>query len=265
MIIKMNLDGTIDKVLGDRVFKMSNNVNKIYLIGPIAKNSNVLINFKLPDGSMQYGIMTYTGLDVTEELNMWEYKVKNNITEIPGKVELSIEVRTTNETLLTARTHITVEDALSSEIEPGDVDEFLNLATKAILNSQEALNRSYTKQEIDLKVASVKQSQVNIKQLQDFERSVLKRDGSTTMDRDYVPENDKDVVTVDWLLKQISNLVAGQPSFNYLKMRPIECLNITDVIEKDHRHNHDDRYMKIGEGITCVHLSEHELNITVNL
>lgn len=249
MIIKMNLDGTIDKVLGDRVFKMSNNVNKIYLIGPIAKNSNVLINFKLPDGSMQYGIMTYTGLDVTEELNMWEYKVKNNITEIPGKVELSIEVRTTNETLLTARTYITVEDALSSEIEPGDVDEFLNLATEAILNSQEALNRS----------------RVSIKQLQYFERSVLKRDGSTTMDRDYVPENDKDVVTVDWLLKQISNLVAGQPSFNYLKMRPIECLNITDVIEKDHRHNHDDRYMKIGEGITCVHLSTHELNITVNL
>lgn len=245
----MNLDGTIDKVLGDRVFKMSNNVNKIYLIGPIAKNSNVLINFKLPDGSMQYGIMTYTGLDVTEELNMWEYKVKNNITEIPGKVELSIEVRTTNETLLTARTYITVEDALSSEIEPGDVDEFLNLATEAILNSQEALNRS----------------RVSIKQLQYFERSVLKRDGSTTMDRDYVPENDKDVVTVDWLLKQISNLVAGQPSFNYLKMRPIECLNITDVIEKDHRHNHDDRYMKIGEGITCVHLSTHELNITVNL
>lgn len=128
----MNLDGVIEKTLGDRVFKMSNNVNKIQLIAPFVKESNVLINFKLPDGSMQYGVMVYSGLSITDDYNLWEYKVKDNVTQIPGKVEVNIEVRTKNEVLTTAKTHITVEDTLSSEIEPTDVDEILEYARDAL-------------------------------------------------------------------------------------------------------------------------------------
>lgn len=146
MIIKMNIDGTIDKTYGSRVFKRSNAVQEIVLFGPFNSQSTILANFVLPDDTHYTEVMTFGNYSIDEKLNMWICKIKHPITEIEGRVNLSFEIRTiadTQEITTTAETYINVEKS-NSNVVVDEVDQFFELANEGIVRAQQALNHNET-------------------------------------------------------------------------------------------------------------------------
>ena len=136
MFIHLNSDGTIAKVLHDRVIRRSN-VNKIYVFAPFAPGSTVLIHFQKPNGELITGPMIFKEFNLANQINTWEYSLMNRtITDIAGKVLISLEIRAITEggveITATPNTHMWVEESIGELPEIEEVDEFLNLANLAM-------------------------------------------------------------------------------------------------------------------------------------
>lgn len=136
MFIHLNSDGTIAKVLHDRVIRRSN-VNKIYVFAPFAPGSTVLIHFQKPNGELITGPMIFKEFNLANQINTWEYSLMNRtITDIAGKVLISLEIRAITEDgveiTATPNTHMWVEESIGELPEIEEVDEFLNLANLAM-------------------------------------------------------------------------------------------------------------------------------------
>lgn len=144
MIIKFNLDGTIDQTYGSRIFKRSNAVTEILILAPFNSQSSILVNYSLPDGTIYTGVATYSGFSVDASLNMFKTPVTQSITEIAGRVDVSLEVRSIADSLeitTTANTHINVE-ASTTVVVVDDVDQYLTLANAGNVKAQTALDEN---------------------------------------------------------------------------------------------------------------------------
>lgn len=145
MFIHLNSDGTIAKVLHDRVIRRSN-VNKIYVFAPFAPGSTVLIHFQKPNGEFVTGPMIFKEFNLANQINTWEYSLMNRtITDIAGKVLISLEIRAITEDgveiTATPNTHMWVEESIGELPEIEEVDEFLNLANLAMETANDAIER----------------------------------------------------------------------------------------------------------------------------
>lgn len=143
MFIHLNSDGTIAKVLHDRVIRRSN-VNKIYVFAPFAPGSTVLIHFQKPNGELITGPMIFKEFNLANQINTWEYSLMNRtITDIAGKVLISLEIRAITEDgveiTATPNTHMWVEESIGELPEIEEVDEFLMLANQAHEKATQAL------------------------------------------------------------------------------------------------------------------------------
>lgn len=143
MFIHLNSDGTIAKVLHDRVIRRSN-VNKIYVFAPFAPGSTVLIHFQKPNGELITGPMIFKEFNLANQINTWEYSLMNRtITDIAGKVLISLEIRAITEggveITATPNTHMWVEESIGELPEIEEVDEFLMLANQAHEKATQAL------------------------------------------------------------------------------------------------------------------------------
>lgn len=143
MFINLNKDGTIAKVIGSRVFRKSNSVSTIALFAPFAKDASIKINYTLPDGSAFTDVMLYQEFSQDEEKNLFTCKVTHSITEIEGRVNVSLEIHATNndqvEIQTTAETYITVEASTSNDLALPQEDVFMNAVNG--VNAQAQTNK----------------------------------------------------------------------------------------------------------------------------
>lgn len=86
MIITLNKDGTVNKIIQSRNFQGSEGFNEIELHGAFEEHGNITearAVFKLPDGTMQENVMTNI------EANRWTYPIDWPLTTVYGRVLFS--------------------------------------------------------------------------------------------------------------------------------------------------------------------------------
>lgn len=104
MVIFLNLDGSAQKVVPERIFQGTNNVIAIDVIAPYAPTTALEIAFTLPNRQQTaYMPMTYVSAVTCGALtaSAWEYALQRNVTEYEGTVLVGINAigQTGNKTL----------------------------------------------------------------------------------------------------------------------------------------------------------------------
>ena len=224
MFIHLNSDGTIAKVLHDRVIRRSN-VNKIYVFAPFAPGSTVLIHFQKPNGELITGPMIFKEFNLANQINTWEYSLMNRtITDIAGKVLISLEIRAITEggveITATPNTHMWVEESIGELPEIEEVDEFLNLANLA-MERVIALEEEFEETQLT-EEDKVKLNNLPLNTIAELESKVDLEKTTITID----PE--------DWIDFQATKTVSGVTSTSLVWVSPAET-SYDDYVEAEIR------------------------------
>lgn len=88
MLIIWNSDGTITKVLPDRVYQGSNEAANLYCVAPFAPNVQITVAFRLADGTItEPSLMTPSTSNEGETSNIWFISIEDYITNYYGVVD----------------------------------------------------------------------------------------------------------------------------------------------------------------------------------
>lgn len=110
MLIIVNSNGTITKILPDRVKQGSNEANNIYCVGNIVSNAQMYISFKLGDGTTtEPYLMTPSANNVDSTSNAWVISVQDLLTQYYGKVKLQLNIVINGKTITSGESSFLVE------------------------------------------------------------------------------------------------------------------------------------------------------------
>ena len=146
MIFYFNGDGTPISQTPERVFQGSNLASTIYFVAPFQKDSQITVNFVLPNGEVFPAAgAELLNLTKAKELNgvqdvngvnfcVWEIGITNNVTAYSGKVTAQFRVYNAEQIIATYSVDFTVERGVAPDLPKPPTDDIYqqilnNLAT----------------------------------------------------------------------------------------------------------------------------------------
>jgi hypothetical protein len=92
MIIYFNSNGDITSLKPERVYQGSNDVDQFIIVAPFNTASTIELTFTLPNGQVLSPYILSGGTIFTNELNIWSFLLKSDITRFAGQVRFGVRV-----------------------------------------------------------------------------------------------------------------------------------------------------------------------------
>lgn len=92
MIIYFNSNGDITSLKPERVYQGSNDVDQFLIVAPFNTASTIELTFTLPNGQVLSPYILSGGAIFTNELNIWSFLLKSDITRFAGQVRFGVRV-----------------------------------------------------------------------------------------------------------------------------------------------------------------------------